>query len=355
MRPTVRSLLVLLCSCSFLTAADPALVNLSRPDVNFVMGIHVSKIASSPLVAEAMGEAQQTKPDWDALFGLLGPQPFRYLDEIVVSARLDPESESKKPENLLIVARGVFGDRGFSDFLCAQGCDRQPYKDLEVLRAQPKGSEEPVYFSFLDSQYAVLGQRKEVEGAIDRRIVETHSIFSEAIQEGVDRLGNYDIWLAAKASSLNSPDAEDEQGPGQLAAMAASKIDGFGLGFEFGKDVEFALELRSVSPAAAKELFDMAQGFLSMMKAGKAEPDTQQMLDGLRLRHEGNILAASLHIPEAEVRRQMHERAAKHRAELAAEASAPQSLPTRPRREGGIRIYGLKEKPVEVPTTTIQK
>ncbi len=353
MRLTVGSLLVALCSSLPLAGADPALVNLARPDVNFVMGIHVSKIASSPLIAEAMGEAQQTKPDWDALFGLLGPQPFRYLDEIVISARLDPESESKKPENLLIVARGLFGDRGFSDILCTGGCDREVYKDFEILRAQPKNDAEPMFFSFLDSQYAVLGKRREVEGAIDRRVGETQSIFSDAIQEGMDRLGNYDIWLAAKASSLNAPHGQDEDGPGQLAAMAASKIDGFGLGFGFGKDVELALELRSVSPEAAKQLFDMAQGFLAMMKAGKAEPDTQQMLERLRLRHEGSVIMASMRIPEAEVRRQLHERAAKHRQELAAEAAAPPL--SRPRREGGIRIYGLKEKPVEVPTTTIQK
>ncbi len=347
MRRTAGLLLVLLGLGLPLAGADAALVNLSRPDVNFVMGIHVSRIASSPLLAEAMGEAKQTKPDWDALFGLLGPQPFRYLDEIVVSAKLDPESENKKPQSLLIVARGVFGDQGFSNILCAQGCDREPYRDFEVSRAQPKASEEPVYFSFLDSQYAVLGKREEVQGAIDRRVAETQSMFSDSIQAGIDRLGNYDIWLAAKASSLNAPGGEDAQGPGQLAAMAASKVDGFGLGFGFGKDVEFALQLQSPTPEGAKQLFDMAQGFLAMMKAGKAEPETQQMLERLSLRHESNVLTASMRIPEAEVRRQLHERAAKHREELAAEAAAPP--PSRPRREGGIRIYGLKEKPVEVP------
>jgi hypothetical protein len=348
MRQTVRSLLVLLCFGLSLAAADPALVNLSRPDINFVMGVHVSRIASSPLLAEAMGEAKQTKPDWDALFGLLGPQPFRYLDEIVVSAKLDPESENKKPQSLLIVARGVFGDQGFSDILCSQGCDREPYRDLEVLRAQPKGDEEPMYVTFLDSQYAVLGTQKEVHGAIDRKVAETQSMFDNAVQAGIDRLGNYDIWLAAKASSLNPPDSGDAQGPGQLAAMAASKVVGFGLGFGFGKDVEFALQLQSPTPEDAKQLFDMAQGFLAMMKSGKGEPESQQMLERLRLRHEGNVLAASMRIPEAEVRRQLHERAAKHREELAAETFAPP--PSRPRREGGIRIYGLKEKPVEVPT-----
>jgi hypothetical protein len=338
----------LLCCGFTLTAADPALVNLARPDVNFVMGIHVSKIASSALVAEAMGEAKQTKPDWDALFGLLGPQPFRYLDEIVVSAKLDPQSENKKPQTMLIAARGLFGDQGFSDILCAQGCDREPYRDFEILRAQPKSNEEPVYVTFLDSQYAVLGTQKEVHGAIDRKVAETHSMFDNAVQAGIEQLGNYDIWLTAKASSLNAPDSEDQQGPGQLAAMAASKVDGFGLGFGFGKDMELALQLQSPTPEGAKQLFDMAQGFLAMMKSGKAKPETQQMLERLRLRHEGNVLMASMRVPEEEVRRQLRERAAKHREELAAEASAPP--PPQPRRDGGIRIYGLKEKPVEVPT-----
>ncbi len=83
MTATVRllCLLVVLAVCA--TAADPALLNLARPDVNFVMGINVSQIASSPRVTTALAEARRSKPEVEQLFQILGPNPLSNLEEIV--------------------------------------------------------------------------------------------------------------------------------------------------------------------------------------------------------------------------------------------------------------------------------
>jgi hypothetical protein len=332
-----------------LAAVDPALVNLSRPDVNFVMGVEVSRIASSPLLAAAMEEAQQTQPGWDSFFGLLAPQPLRYLDEVIIAAKLDPGADSKKPEHLLIMARGDFAGSGFSDLVCSQGCATDTYRDFQVLRLTPKPGDDPMNFTFLDSQYAVMGSPQEVQGAIDRRVTEANSVFSDAIQEGIERLGSHDIWFVAKGVFQDAANEAGESGPGMMAEQVASKMDGIGLGITLGKDVQFALELRSHTPEQAKQVFDMANGLLAMMKAGDGPPESKQMIERLKLRQEGPLLAVSLRIPEAEVRAHLREKAAKHREQLAAEASAPAAPATRPRREGGIRIYGLKDEPVEVP------
>jgi hypothetical protein len=56
-----------------------------------------------------------------------------------------------------------------------------------------------------------------------------------------------------------------------------------------------------------------------------------------------------MRIPEAEVREHLREKAAKHREQLAANGPVSAAPASRPRREGGIRIYGLKDEPVEVP------
>jgi hypothetical protein len=330
-----------------LAAADPALVNLSRPDVNFVMGVEVSRIASSPLLAAAMEEAQQTQPGWDSFFGLVAPHPLRYLNEIVIAAKLNPASDSKKPENLLIMARGSFAGSGFSDIVCSQGCATDEYREFQVLRLRPKPGEDPMHFAFLDTQYAVMGSPQEVQGAIDRRVTETSSVFRDAIQEGIQRLGGHDIWLVAKGVFEDVPDGDG--GPGMMAEQVASKMDGIGLGITLGKDVQFALELRSHTAEQAKQVFDMANGLLAMMKAGEGSPESKQMIERLSLRHEGHLFAVSMRIPEAEVRAQLREKAAKHREQLAAGGSVSPMPAPRPRREGGIRIYGLKDEPVEVP------
>jgi hypothetical protein len=134
-----------------------------------------------------------------------------------------------------------------------------------------------------------------------------------------------------------------------MAEQVASKMDGMGLGITLGKDVRFALELRSHTPEQAKQVFDMANGLLAMMKAGEGSPESKQMIERLSLRHEGHLLAVAMRIPETEVRAQLREKAAKHREQLAADGSVSPTPATRPRREGGIRIYGLKDEPVEVP------
>ena len=349
MRSNANLLLVSILALGLpLQAADPGLVHLSRPDVNFVVGINVAEVASSPLFAAGLAEVQQSNPQWDGFHGLLGANPLRFIDEILISARLDPTGEKSKPENLLVTARGAFGDHGFQELLCASGCDASPYREFEILRLSgQRGQEEPPYLAFLDTQYAVLGSLQEVEGAIDRRVMETNSVFGSAVQEGIDRLGSHHIWLATRGSFQESLGGATE-GPAALAGEMASKVDGFGLGISLGQDVQFALELRSHTPEDAKQMFDMVTGLLALMKSGESPPETKQMLERLSVRHEGSILAASLRIPEAEVRQQIRERAVRFREQQTAEVVAP--APRRPRREGGIRIYGLQDEPVEVPT-----
>jgi hypothetical protein len=98
----------------------------------------------------------------------------------------------------------------------------------------------------------------------------------------------------------------------------------------------------------------MVKGFVALMQAGDSKPETKQLLQGLSIRQEGKTLAAALRMPEAEIQRQIQEKAAQMREQPAQQAAQPAYAPKPqppPRREGGIRIYGLQEDPVEVPTT----
>ena len=136
MTATARLACLLVTSVSCALAADPALLNLSRPDVNFLMGINGSQVASSPRVATTLAEARRSQPEVEQLFQMLGPSPFDNLEEVVISARIDPSQQNSDPRNLLIAARGWSQDDGFTNLICSNGCEAEEYREREILRFQ---------------------------------------------------------------------------------------------------------------------------------------------------------------------------------------------------------------------------
>ena len=364
MTATLRLVCLFVTSSLCALAADPALLNLARPDVNFLVGINVSQIASSPRVARALAEARQSKPEVEQLFQMLGPDPFRNLEEIVVSARIDPSGQNSEPENLLVAVRGSFGSDTFMNLICTNGCEPEEYREREILRFQAKNTGEAGYVTFLDARYAAFGKLEDVRGAIDRSAMETESVFSASLQSSVQNLSQHHIWLAANGPFGDS--LGDAAAGGMVPPGTAQKINGLGLGISVGRDIDLAIELDSHSPEDAKQIYDMVNGLLALMKAGdSADADTKALLDSLQLTQSGASLSASLSIPEALIEKQMAQNSALAQggaspaptgtapAVALASPSAPRvssGRSTRPRRSGGIRIYGLKDEPVEFPT-----
>lgn len=352
----ICSVLLFLTALLPLRAADPALLNMARPDSNIVMGIDVAGFVSSALVQEAMAKAGGSSGDFQDVMALLGPNPFQNLQEIIIAAKVDDFEKGPQPGNFLIAARGSFGGTDFTQHLCSNGCETVDYRDLQLLKFTPKSGEDDVYFTALDSQYAAMGSQEAVQQAVDRRGTQSQSMFGATIQNSITRLSPYHFWIAT-----HGPFEQAMAGGGNamLPADTASKIDGLGFGIRLGRDVDIALELLSFIDEDAKQLYDIANGFLALMRAGETGPETAQMLNSLNLRQEGPMIAASMRISEAQIRAQMEQHdagmggsgvaAAEPAAATSGYSTSPAVQP-KPRRSGGIRIYGIGEEPVEVPT-----
>ena len=339
-----------------LRAADPALLNMARPDANLVMGIDVAGFTSSPWFREALQQAGSQNDDVGKMMALLGPNPWQNLHEIVIMARLDQFNGDAEPENFLIAARGLFSDPQLRDLLCQQGCESEEYRNSQLLRLSDGAKQ--MYFTALDSQYAALGSYDDVRQAVDRRATAAQSMFDAGMLNSINRLSRNHLWLATRGPFQNA--VGEAAGP-MVPADTVSKIVGLGLGVFLGRDVDLTLELASVSDQDAKQLYDMANGFLALMKAGDNPPETAAMLNSLQLQQSGSLIAASLRIPEAQIRQQMAEKMGEFQGRSGVAPAQPasgvkQAAPPPPppppskRREGGIRIFGLEEEPVEVPT-----
>lgn len=345
-----------------LGAADAELLRLASADVNFLLGVRLSDIASSPLVRTMLDEALASKPELQALRSMAGSNPLEGFDELIVAANIDTQSP-QEPKDALIVFSGALDPRRLQGIFCGEGCEREPYRNFELLKVERKDVDTPGFLVMLDGRYAALGERPAVLRAIDRFRNQTPAAFDPAMQSWIDRLGRYHFWLAAKGP-FNAPSPE-EPGPAMLAAGAASKLEGFGLGLLLDNDVSLSLELESGSSQDATELFEMAQGLLAMARMGQqqepADPAQFDLFESLKLANTGRVVSASLTIPQHELNRQLRAKLEEKREEsepaleaglhAGNESGSAVRIAPRSRPSNSIRVYGLESRAVEYPLT----
>ena len=70
-----------------------------------------------------------------------------------------------------------------------------------------------------------------------------------------------------------------------------------------------SLDLRTTSEQDAQQFLDMVQGLIAMAKANDQKPEATEFLDKLSLSLDGRILAARMSISQADIERQLVERA----------------------------------------------
>jgi hypothetical protein len=345
-----------------LAAADPELIRMAKSDANFMLGVHLREIAASPLVQTLLDEALASKPEWGAVLASAGPNPLAGFDEVLIAANIDARSP-QEPKDALILLRGSLDLKRLEEVFCSSGCDREQYRGLEMIKLERKDADTPGYLVLLDGQYAALGERPAVLGAIDRYRKGTPAELSPAMQSWVDRLGRYHFWIAAKGP-FNTPD-NAEAGPASMVAGAASKMEGFGLGLLLQNDVSLSVELESVSDQDAKQLYETVQGLLALgrmsrqQEQAQAEPGAFDLLENLKLTNAGRVVSASLTIPQKELTRQLRAKFEERQqadaavaAELHAENPQPVARPSARRHpSNSIRVYGLKSRAVEYPLT----
>ena len=373
MTPILRSFPLILLASLLLAApaaaVDPALLDLAPPDANFVIGIRVTDIVRSPLVSGMIDDAKAGSPEIGMLFG--GPDgggAIEGLEEILIVGRAEPEGDADAEDDSLALLRGDFTSPLWTDFICSEGCETSEYQGFEIRSGH--ATDKPADFVALDARYAAVGAPARVREAIDRRQRGERSAFAAAVSQWSEGLGRRPLWLAA-----TGPFDVPQESMGGMAIPGMDQIEGLGLGLDLGQDLDVVLELRTRDETAARELYDSLQGLLALFaltaqsEAGEdgegANPQAEiaGLLESLNLRQEARVLHASLRIPASEVEKRFAEglvtfdEAAGDGAEDGGSISvfgSEQGTTVEPSsqgsREGVIRIYGLEQEAVEVPS-----
>ena len=335
--------------------AAQGLVALARPDVNILASVRVADFASSPLVTMFWNRARAEQPEFDQLLSVMGPNPLSMIDEVVIGGSLDA-SQTEEPEGLLL-AQGRFEETLVVSALCPKGCETSLYEGFEIRR--PLGDDDDKHFVMMDGNRIALGNLEEIQGVVARRLSGASTRFGAGMSDWIQRLGGHHIWIAA-AGPFPQPENDSDNAFAPLGNFS-SKIDGFGVGIDITHDIDMSFDVRAATQQDARQFYDLLNGFIAMAKANEQKPETLETLNNIRLTQDGNVLAASFRLTGEEIRRQMAERAASggsgvapaQRAPAAPASSRPNVViqPAPKRRSGGIRIYGLGDETVEVPTT----
>ncbi len=327
-----------------------SLARLARSDANMMIGIRMADFVSSPLAQRMWQEAMSSQPEIEQFLSLMGPNPLSLIDEILITASVTDASQMDKAD-ALVLASGRFDEVQLVGVLCQKGCETEMYRGFQLRKALGQ-DEGPSHFVMLDTGELALGSRELVRGAIERRALGAPATFSGGMTDWINRLGRHHIWVAASGPFSQAP-ASGDDAEAQMMLNMASKVDGFGLGVNVSGDIEMSLELRTTTEQDAQQFHDMIQGFIAMAKASDQQPQAGEFLDKLRLSRDGRILAAQMSISQADIERQLAQRGQQDQPASSPRAQRrppPPPPPTPKRRSGGIRIYGVGEKPLEVPT-----
>lgn len=323
------------------SAADPTMLNMAAPGSNFVVGIDVQALASSPLAQEALLKAQHENPDWQSKLEAFGPNPLSRIAEVLIVG--DMQSAKDDSEGLVLV-RGDFTDQSWISEICKAGCTTNEYKGFTMQGMD--SADKPGAFVQLDSQYVALGPPSQVRGVIDRRVSGFSSRFAAESNTWTTTTTGHQFWIAAKGP-FDMPEAS----AAPMGMNTLGNLDAFGMGLTLGTDLNMAMELRSLSNAESVTLYQTLQGLLMMFSASaEQDPDAAEFFRNLKVEQGAETVTASLRLPGHVLQRMAANKLSGTGTAAVSSMDAPSPAPVqrqRPR-SGVIRINGLEGGPVEV-------
>ena len=326
-------------------AVDPGLLQLADPEVNFLVGVRVGELASSPLMLKVLDESKKSGPGWSGLIDQMGPNPFSAIEEILIMGRIEAGETPEANQDAVIVARGDFSGSRLEDALCSKGCTAGTHRGVALQLLEHDGK--PAAFAKLGDGYAALGAEDKVRSLIDRYAAGGGPQFATRAQEWAKGLAGHHVWIAAQGP-FEAPDSHDAP---PFAQEMLNGLEGVGLGLTIGDELLVSMDLRSKTEDDSKRLYTTLQGLLAMAAASQAaapasEGSPAELLRQIKMVQGAKRITATLRAPTDAIQQTFAARMSE-REEGPVDAAAFHAEPAR-ERSGKIRIYGLAGEPVEV-------
>jgi hypothetical protein len=364
-------------------AADPGLIQLAHPDANVMLGLRLRSLSQAPNLkfqmeeSERLGLPETTTPAWESVKQMLGSDPLRYFEEVLLAARIRSFDERTEPEHVLLLVSGPYDETMVRD-ACARagGCETDDYRGVTiryVTGAQNRAADDPAWFVVLDSRYAAVGTRVDIENLLDRRAAGHERALRPAMTEWLNAAGESEAWFAAQgpfdwSTPAGAASAAVSPAWRMIAAtlrQTFAKADGALLTLSLQSGYSLSLKLNAVAEQEGDALAaEVRRGWewLKEQAGGAFAPHFSGTAERFEIRREGRLLSATIHMSQQEVeeqiRKQLLRRAEQLKATQNGEESprepdagaAPAQPNPSPGRQSGIRIEGLEPATIEAPT-----
>ncbi len=303
-----QPLFVLLLAARAIFAADAPPASLLPPDAKVVLGIQLQKLIESPMLQNAISQAQTANnATWMKTISTLGFDPLKDLDEVWLATTADGQNPPA-----LVLAKGRFN-------LARLTLAAKPYHDVPVFEFEQGAGG---MIAFLDASTVVAGDKSMVQAALERRA--STAAPSALVQRIAGLRERYDIWGLGEQEGGLAPVAGTE-------GKGLESIDRFQFGLALHNDLELGAEIHAKSEEDVQKL-GMMLGLLNMMVKSQ-NPSSGVRFD---VAAEQGTFKVSVKVPEAELKKGLEQQngafsqlftsaAAKPAPRISAVAAPPES------------------------------
>jgi len=283
-------------AASFLSAADPLLLNLVMPDAQIVAGVNVAKAKTSPFGQFIL---RQMPPDSDfsQFVNASGFDPRRDLQEVLMAS-------TGTQNHGMVAARGTFDAAKIAALATADGKHKvAPYNGAQLLTATDPAMKQAV--AFFDGTFAVAGDLDTVKAAVDRR--KATNPVNPLLASKVAMYGAADAWTVSLVPLSNFAMKNGTPVPGPFAGVLQGdllkKVSESSGGVTFDSPVQVTSELVSDTNQDAVALGDVVKFLASMIQTTPGTPGASiaTLVQNLNVTTQGNVLKLALAIPEAQL------------------------------------------------------
>lgn len=281
---------------SFLSAADPLLLNLVMPDAQIVAGVNVAKAKTSPF-GQFLLRQMPEDGDFSKFINASGFDPRRDVQEVLMASVTGQH-------NGLVAARGQFDAAKIVALATSDGKHAvTAYNGAQLLISTDANSHQAL--ALFDGNFAAAGDVDLVKAAVDRR--KFRNAVSPQLAAKIAMYGAADAWTVSLVPLSGLGGKAEGQGAGPLNGMLQGdllkNVTETSGSVTFNSPIQVTGELVANSDKDATALGDVVKFLASMIQTGGGEAGASvgTLVQSLNVTTEGKTLKLALAIPEAQL------------------------------------------------------
>lgn len=280
----------------FSSAAGPEELQYVPADAAVVAYANVREVLNSDFRKRFndIGPSQDDKNEFEEKTGL----NFEQDVDSVVAAVMPKDGMANNPAgSFLVLARARYQASRLEALAIEHGAQVTEYKGKRLITHHEENDgdkkHDDMAFGFVEADLVAFGTVDAVKASIDARESNRNVVGNNDMMKLVNEINGANAWAVGKFDAI----AEKAGLPTEISS-AMPAISWFSAAGHVNGGISGTFKAEAKDEATAKNLRDLAGGFLAMAKMQAAnKPGMQQLADSLVISGDGNTVALAFEIP----------------------------------------------------------